>query len=329
MSMEVPSALIIAAFLLTLSMMGGSLNDWCARQMHDGLAFQYRANMSKDALLGFMQARATDALLATMPFLLAALVVSVLSSFITSGWSVSTKVLSINMGRLSPMAGLKELFSPKAGMSLLTSLAKLLAVGVILWIYLQDKLPMLLALTRVELAQMVSTITTLTFGVMLRVALAIGAIAAADLVYQKWKYKRDLRMTVQEVKEERKEHEASPQIKSRMRAIQFEMMRKRMLQEVPKADLVLVNPTHVAVALKYKPGSMQAPVVVAKGPDLLAQKIKEIARANNVPIVHRPELARALFGAAEVGEPVPETLFVAVAEVLAMIYRLRGKSMAR
>jgi flagellar biosynthetic protein FlhB len=131
--------------------------------------------------------------------------------------------------------------------------------------------------------------------------------------------------TFQEVQEERKQEEGSPQVKSRVRKIQFEMSMKRMLQEVPKANVVLVNPTHVAVALRYEAKTMEAPVMVAKGADHLAEKIREIARAYGVPIVRKPELARTIYSTVKLGSPIPETLYVAVAEVLAMIYRLRHR----
>jgi flagellar biosynthetic protein FlhB len=163
------------------------------------------------------------------------------------------------------------------------------------------------------------------FGLVARVAVAILAIGLIDWVFQKWNYKKRHRMTKQEVRDEMKEKEVSPLIKRRIRGIQIEMVRKRMLQEVPQADVVLTNPTHVAVALRYDPPSMEAPMVVAKGPDLLSEKIKEIARIHNVPIVQRPELARTIYASVEVGEAVPETLFVAVAEILAMVYRTRKK----
>ena len=160
---------------------------------------------------------------------------------------------------------------------------------------------------------------------MIRVSIAMVVLGLLDLIYQKWKYRHDLRMTRQEVKEEFKQHEVSPRVKGRIRTLQFEMARRRMLKDVPLADVIVVNPDHVAVAIKYETGKMRAPLVVAKGVDFLAEKIKEIALANNVPIMHRPRLAWTLYETVDIGEPVPEKLFVAIAEVLAMIYRLRAR----
>lgn len=326
-SMEVPSALIIAMLLIVLGMTGPSLQEWFASQVRSGVSFHYRP-LDAGEMAQFLGDKARDSLWAVMPFLLGAMIVSVVSSYLTSGWSVSPKALHLNLGRLSPISGFKSLLSARSGVNLLTAILKLLVVGLILWYYLRDKLEVCLSLVGQSPQELIAAISTLVFGVMLRVGVAMLLIGAADFIYQKWKHKHDLRMTLQEVKEERKQHEASPQIKGRIRAIQFEMARRRMLHEVPKADVVLANPTHVSVALKYDSATMDAPVVLAKGPDLMAEQIKEIARANGVPIVYRPELARALFAAAEVGKPVPETLFVAVAEVLAMIYRLRNKKLS-
>jgi flagellar biosynthetic protein FlhB len=165
----------------------------------------------------------------------------------------------------------------------------------------------------------------LLFGVVARVTLIMAAIGLADAVYQKWQYRRDMRMTRQDVKDERKQQELPLLVRRRIMKMQVEMVRKRMLQEVPKADVVLTNPTHVAVALKYNSAVMKAPQVVAKGADLLSEKIKEIARAHGVPIVERRELARTLFKTVEVGQLIPEALYVAVAEVLAMIFRRRRR----
>ena len=159
----------------------------------------------------------------------------------------------------------------------------------------------------------------------IRICIALLVIAAIDVFFQKWKHTKDLKMTRQEVKTERKDTEGSPELKGRIRRVQIEMAKKRMLQEVPKANVVLVNPTHVAVALRYETKTMDAPVVLAKGADHLAEKIREIARAYGVPIIRRPELARTLYSAVKPGDSIPQALYVAVAEVLAMIYRLRHR----
>jgi len=162
-------------------------------------------------------------------------------------------------------------------------------------------------------------------GVVIRICIALIAVALIDVAYQKWKYIKDMRMTKQELKEEHKETDGSPEIKSKIRQKQIAIASKRMLEEVPKADVILVNPTHVAVAIRYDSAVSDAPVVKAKGGDHMCEKIKEIARAYGVPIVRKPKLARSIFKTVKIDEAIPENLFVAVAEVLAMIYRIRQK----
>jgi flagellar biosynthetic protein FlhB len=160
---------------------------------------------------------------------------------------------------------------------------------------------------------------------LLRIGLALLVIAGIDVFFQKWKYNQELMMTKQEVKRELRDTEGSPEVRSRLRRIQIELTKKRMFQEVQKANVVLVNPTHVAVALGYDSKTMDAPVLVAKGADYLAEKIREIARAYGVPVLSRPELARTIYSTVKTGQSIPEKLYAAVAEVLAMIYRLRHR----
>jgi flagellar biosynthetic protein FlhB len=172
---------------------------------------------------------------------------------------------------------------------------------------------------------MLSSIAKLILGLMIRICIGLLVIGVADTTFQKWKYIEDLKMTKQEVKEELRQKDGAPEVKRRMRKIQFEMSMKRMLAEVPKAGVVLTNPTHVAVALRYDAKEADAPILVAKGADHVAEKIREVARAYGVPIIRRPELARAIFASVKLNTAIPETLYVAVAEVLAMIYRLRHR----
>jgi flagellar biosynthetic protein FlhB len=218
---------------------------------------------------------------------------------------------------------MQQMFSSKSVVTTITSLVKLAVLSIVVYVYLKNKTAACMALRWGSPEQIVAGMAGLVFGLLVRVAVAVAVIGGVDLLYQRWKYRKDLRMTRQEVKEERKQYELAPELRGRIRGIQIEMARKRMLQEVPKADVVLANPTHVAVALKYDSAHMDAPRLLAKGGDFMCEKIKEIARAHGVPILHRPELARALYAACEVGQPIPDALFLAVAEVLAMIYRLR------
>jgi len=324
-SRELPSAIMIGVLLLSLGLFGGGMFRWLAAEVRWGVTIRPLGLAGQCALPAALGLKAASALWATAPFLAVAAAASLFGSLLTSGWAFAPKAAQVRFDRISPVTGLKTLFSARSLVRLLISLLKLSVILGIVYFYLSDKLAACCALRWTTAGGTAVGISRLVVGLMGRIALAIFAIAGIDVLYQRRKYRKELRMTRQEVKEERKQHEISPELRGRIRGIQIEMVRKRMLQEVPTADVVITNPTHVAVALRYDAESMEAPQMVAKGADLLCEKIKEIARAHGVPIVYRPELARAIYAAVEVGQSIPEVLFVAVAEVLAMIYRLRRR----
>ena len=310
-------------FLVVLAMASGPLYRWFLTQARTTLSSDLAISLTQSSFADIMSTKLTQSLLILVPFLVAGAVASVGSSLVSSGWALSGKAVKLNLGRISPIKGMKNLFSMKSIVRLLISIAKLVLISLIVTFYLRSEMDNILALRWASLEGILLSTGRIVLGVLSRVVVALGGVAAVDLLYQRWNYKKELRMTRQQVKEERKQYELAPEVKQKMRAVQFQMAKKRMLQDVPTADVVLANPTHVAVAIKYDGAAMDAPTVVAKGPDLLAKQIKEIAAANGVPVVHRPELARAVYRTVEVGGAIPETLFVAVAEVLAMIYRLR------
>ena len=224
--------------------------------------------------------------------------------------------------KLNPVSGFAKLVNAKAMVDFLVSIAKLFFVGAILWWYVSSRLDEFMLLRWTWSATILSSIAKLILGMLIRVCVALLVIGLIDMAYQKWKFKDEQKMTKQEVKEERKETDGSPEVKSRIKSIQFEMARKRMLQEVPKATVILVNPTHYAVAIKYDKGD-SAPVLLAKGADHMAEKIREIGRAYGVPIIARPELTRAIYSTVKHGNPIPSLLYIAVAEVLAVVYRMK------
>jgi flagellar biosynthetic protein FlhB len=226
---------------------------------------------------------------------------------------------------INPATGLQKLINARSLVHLIASIAKLFFVTTIAWLYINSKLDTFATLRWAWSAQIIAAIAKIIFGLCVRVAIALLAIGIADAIYQKWKHLQDLKMTRQEVKQERKDMEGSPEVKARIRRIQLQMSMKRLMQEVPKASVILLNPTHVAVALRYEAKTMEAPVLVAKGADYMAEKIIKIGRSHGVPIVRRPELARTIYSSVQPGQVIPQELYVAVAEVLAMIYRLRQK----
>jgi flagellar biosynthetic protein FlhB len=242
-----------------------------------------------------------------------------------SGPNFAPEALTLRLDVLNPVSGFQQLFNGRSGVKLLISIAKLIAISIILWVYLKDQLNTLINLRWAQPIEIVVITSRIILGVCIRICIMLLIVAIADVFYQKWKYIDELKMTRQEVKQEMRDTEGAPEVKGRIRRLQLQMSMKRMLQEVPKAKVILVNPTHVAVALQYDPPAMAAPVVVAKGADHIAEKIMETARAYGVPIVRRPELARAIFATIKIGQAVPQELYVAVAEVLAMLHRLRQR----
>ncbi len=327
-SKEIASAFILVALLVVLALFARNMYGFFVFQVREGLTLNAGTSADLTGYSNLLKAKVAQSVLAILPFLIAGAGMSIFSGLIVGGWSYSPRAVTLKFNKLNPVTGLLNMMSLRSLVTLLTALIKLGIMVAIIWSYLDGRLGEVMHLRWETPEGSLVGIARLVFGLLVRVAVGMLGIALIDWAYQRWNYRKQLRMTKQEVKQEMKDKELSPQVRGRIRGIQIEMARKRMLQEVPTADVVLTNPTHVAVALRYDPANMQSPTVVGKGPDLLGEKIKEIARSHDVPIVQRPELARTIYNTVEVGEPIPETLFVAVAEVLAMIYRTRNKRSA-
>lgn len=324
-SQELPSVVLLVVLVAMTALLAPELMQWFAIQMKQGMACQTSVFADSKMFMNFINAKILDMMFVISPILAALFAGAVLAGVAVSGLNFAPEAIGLKFSSLNPAKGLQKLVDARSLMRLCTSIAKLFLVSIIVWLYLQSKLDMLSGLRWAWSAQIITAIAKMILGMMIRVCIALLVIAAADVFYQKYKHIQDLKMTRQEVKEERKQMEGSPEVKSRIRRIQIEMASKRMLQEVPKASVVLVNPTHVAVALRYEVKTMESPVVLAKGAEHLAEKIREIARAYGVPIVRKPELARTIYATVESGSPIPKNLYVAVAEVLALVYRLRNK----
>ena len=259
------------------------------------------------------------------PFFAVGVVVAFLINIIQVKWKVSTKPLKPKPDKFNPINGFKRMFSKDSLFELVKSIAKIALISVIAYITLKSHLEEIFLLYNITLQQAIAEIGTLVIDVGFRIAIIYCIIGAADYIYQKQKFNEDMKMTKQEVKDEMKNTEGDPQIKSRQRQRMQEASRRRMMQDVPKADVVITNPTHYAVALKYDAGTGTAPVLVAKGADLIAQRIKEIAKENHVEIVENKPLARMIYTNVEVGREIPPELYQAVAEILAAVYRTQNR----
>lgn len=244
------------------------------------------------------------------------------------GFLVNEEALQPKLNRLNPGPGLKRLVSKRSLFELVKGILKILIVGYVSYLTIAPEIGRISGLSDIGIGDTFGYMGTMIFRVGLNTALILLVLAIIDYAYQRWEWLNGLKMTKQEVKEETKQTEGDPQVRSRVRSLQREMARKRMMDEVPEADVVITNPTHYAVAVKYDLDTMDAPRVVAKGQNLIAQRIKELARDAGVPLVENKPLAQTLFKAVEVGGEIPQDLYRAVAEVLAYVYRLKGKRLA-
>jgi flagellar biosynthetic protein FlhB len=267
---------------------------------------------------------ARTTLLALAPFFVGIVGVSLLVNSIQARGVVSAEPLLPKLDHIDPIEGLGRLFSVQALFNLLKALIKFAIIGFVAWSVLRRAWPQILGTSGAAIPEIVGVTRSLSLRLALLTGLVFLLIAALDYGFQLWQYEKNLRMTKQEVAQEHKETEGDPAVKGRIRQLQRALARKRMLTKVATADVVVTNPTHIAVALKYDPLLAAAPMVVAMGERLLAERIKEIARRAGVPVVENKPLARALHASAKVGSPVPPALYVAVAEVIAFVFRKRG-----
>jgi flagellar biosynthetic protein FlhB len=264
-------------------------------------------------------------LLSVAPFFAVGFILSFLADYVQVKWKVTTKPLKPKFSKLSPLSGFKRIFSARSLVELLKSILKIALVSYVAYTTLRDKMDIIYLLFNMPLWQGISAIADIAISLGLKISVLYIVIALLDFVYQKRKFHEDQKMTKQEVKDEYKNSEGDPAVKGKQRQRMQEASRRRMMQDVPKADVVITNPTHFAVAIQYDTEVAPAPIVLAKGEDHLAAKIKEIARENKVEIVENKPLARMLYYNVEIGEQVPPELYQTVAEVLAMVYHMQGK----
>jgi len=258
-----------------------------------------------------------------LPIFLIAMVVSFTVVLFQVKWQVSTKLLMPKFSKLNPISGFSKIFNKEKIIELIVSTIKIILIINIVYNELEEKWGLLETLYDISLPQAIMLIGDIIISLGMNISIIFLAIGFADLIYQKFKYKKDMRMTKQEVKEEFKNSEGDPQIKSKIRARMREASQRRMMQALPQADVVITNPTHLAAAIKYDKDTADAPILIAKGADYLAQKIKEIAKENHIEIVENKPLARMLYYNVEIGAEIPPELYQMTAEVLAYVYGLK------
>jgi flagellar biosynthetic protein FlhB len=260
-----------------------------------------------------------------VPFLIFGFAITIIVNILQVGWKVTAKPMKPKLDKFNPINGFKRIFSKDSLFELVKSIAKIFLIVYVAYVSIRDEADKIFILYDMPLNQALSYCGTVILNAGLKISIVYLVVGIADFVYQKFRFKEDMKMTKQEVKDEYKNTEGDPEIKGKQRQRMREASRRRMMQDVPKADVVITNPTHLAVAIKYDAEKARAPIVLAKGEDFLAQKIREAAKENGIEIVENKPLARMLYANVEIGEEIPPELYQAVAEVLAMVYNMKNK----
>lgn len=321
-SVELGAAVVIVTAGGALYFLGGQLTASVAALMRRGLSLSHGSRWDEARALLAMRDSLLEALLACAPLLGVIFLAALCSPLALGGWNFSAESLGFKFERINPVAGLGRMFSARSFADLLKAFAKFGLVAVVAVTVVWSQADDLLQMSREPVVGAMGHSLALSVQALLAMSAALALIAAVDVPFQLWQYGQNLRMTQEEVRQEHKESEGSPETRARIRSVQQAMARGRMMQEVPTASVVVTNPTHFAVALRYDESRNRAPVVVAKGADDIAAKIREIATASGVPLVSAPPLARALYRNVDLGVEIPSALYVAVAQVLTYVTQL-------
>jgi len=322
-SRELATCAVLFSSGMFLMMMGDGLKDALIKAMSAGLRLDRAAAFDPIVLLMKISDIISNLLIAFAPLALFILAIAIGAPILIGGWVFSAKAFMPKFSKLNPINGISNMFSKNALAELIKSIAKTILVGVVAYMVVAKDIEPILSLSLMPLDDGLAEVNDMMMMGFLTIVSVLVVIAAIDVPYQLYQYAEKLKMTKEEVKQEHKESEGNPEIKAKIRQQQREMARRRMMAEIPNADVVITNPTHYAVAVKYRGENMKAPIVVAKGSDAVALKIREIAAENNITTLEAPKLARALYAHTELNDEIPEALYAAVAEVLAYVFQMR------
>ena len=323
-SMEINSAAVLVAGMSTLLLFGGWLMNRLMT-MSTGVYLRLgEIGVDPTNFQGYLKSTALWLLKSLLPFFIIVAITGIMINLIQIGPLFTTKAVKPKLSKLNPIKGFKNLFNQQGAVRLVTNILKLIVIGFVSYRVVLSAFPQFVPLMDASVGAIFLFLVHTILKVAIWVIAILIVIALMDLSYQRWKYIETLKMSKQEVKEEHKMMEGDPKLKSKIRQVQFQIAFNTMVKELPNADVIVTNPTHVAVALKYDSNNMEAPRVIGKGMRKLAQKIKAIAREHNIPIVENPPLARALYKSCDVGDEIPGQFYQDVAEILAQIYQLKG-----
>jgi flagellar biosynthetic protein FlhB len=321
-SMELPAAAVMIAGAVTMALMGSWWVSRFAQQMRDGFTFDHKTLDTPTLLPTTFLHAVGEGLLVVLPLMVVTAVVAIAASGVTGGFHFSAKAFAPKFSKLSPISGVKRMFGTHALVELIKAIGKFSVVSLVLWWLINRYLVELMRLANMGLEPALGATGEMIMQSVIWLTLSLLVIAAIDAPYQRWSYFKKLRMTKQEIKDEMKDSEGRPEVKQQIRRRQREMSNARMISKVKDADVVITNPEHFAVALSYDPTADGAPILLAKGADHIAARIREEARQNGVEMFSSPQLARALYFTTEVDQPIPESLYHAVAPVIAYVFSL-------
>ncbi len=323
-SHDLTAAMLLLAGFISIRLLGPPL--WHSLLLILETALSSDSAHDQDDLYPFVLSVAVELSKRLAPIVLIGLAVVLATLLGQVGWLFTWEPLTPSLSKINPLAGLQRLFSIRSTVSALTNVVKLVVIGTVAYVTLSHAAAGIISSQMLDLVDLFTLAASLTFQLGLNLSIALVILALLDYAWQRFRHEQDLRMTKEEVKDELRSMEGDPQIKRRRRQIQLQMAMHRLRKDVPKADVVVTNPTHLAVAIQYDPDSMMAPKVVAKGADYIALRIRQMATELGIPIVERKPLARALYDSVEVGQYVPEKFYRAIAEILAYVYELTGRS---
>ncbi len=324
-SRELTTMAVLLVSAAGMMLLGDGVVRQSLRTMELSFAAPRAELMDSATMLLKLQQAMVESVFALAPFLMVVMAVALLAPLALSGWAFSTKAMAFKWDKLDPVKGMGRVFGVRGLVELLKAMAKFGVVLAIAILLLLGNAEDLLGLGGMDVNTAIAGAGSLLLHAFLLLSGAMIVIAAIDVPFQLWDHKKQLRMTHQEIKEEFRQTDGSPEVKRRIREIQHEQSRRRMMDAIPKADVVITNPTHYAVALRYDQSRMSAPVVVAKGKDLVALEIRNIALRHKVPILSAPPLARAIYYSTRLEQEIPSGLFLAVAQILAYAFQLRRK----
>ncbi len=328
-STDLTAALMLLGGIVALQMLGTHMFEGLGAATRVLLMTEHAANPTRiDGLGETVYYSAYMFATSLGPVILAVAAVGLLASLGQVGFLLTTKPLEPNFGKLSPLKGIANLFNMRAVMRLVMSVQKVILIAAVsVWFIIRD-MPKIIHIAEMGALQAFGAAGSLVYYLALKLAILLLIMALIDYAFQRWQHAQDLKMSKQDVKEEMKRMEGDPQIKQRRTRVARQLAMQRVAQAVPQADVIVTNPTHFSIALKYESGSMHAPKVIAKGADFMALRIRQIAIAHGIPLVERKPLAQALYKTVEIGEEVPPEHYAAIAEILAYVYRLSGKKTA-